>query len=362
MSKRIALFNHKGGTGKTVSAYHIGWKLTQHGHNVLLVDGDSQVNLTALALGFDRFDSYYEDEATKANNIKDAVAPVFEGKPAALEGFDCPTALNNEMLFVLPGHVDMASYEGQISLAQETMGSLSVMKNLPGALHALIGMLEDRHDIHYTLIDLNPGLGAINQNFFMASDAFIVPTNPDPFSLMAIGTLAGHLIRWNEWKQANREKFANTDYPLHPSVPAFLGTLNSRFNKHASKAAKKFDARIAKIDERVEGSFVPALEAAGMTVKDECYQKALDEGAGQLSDDNKGRYALARIPDFQGLIHTSNVSGVPIYLLNEENLKGDEIVGVVKENAIKNIESFDAIYEAIASKVELLLSDDCRKE
>lgn len=48
MSKRIAIFNHKGGTGKTISAYHIGWKLTEHGHNVLLVDGDSQVNLTAL--------------------------------------------------------------------------------------------------------------------------------------------------------------------------------------------------------------------------------------------------------------------------------------------------------------------------
>jgi cellulose biosynthesis protein BcsQ len=361
MSKRIALFNHKGGTGKTVSAYNIGWKLTQHGHNVLLVDGDSQVNLTALALGFDQFDSYYEDEATSANNIKDAVAPVFEGKPSALEGFDCPTALHNEKLFILPGHVDLASYEGQISLAQETMGSLSVMKNLPGALHALIGILEDRHNIQYTLIDLNPGLGAINQNFFMASDAFIVPTNPDPFSLMAIGSLGNHLVRWTEWKLANIEKFADADYPLHKSVPVFLGTLNSRFNKHASKAAKKFDARIAQIDERVADSFVPQLAAVGMTLKDQCYQKAFEDWVGKLSDDNKGKYALARIPDFQALIHTSNVSGLPIYLLNEEVLKADEIVGVVRENAVKNIASFDNIFEAIASKIELLASDDCRE-
>ena len=68
MPKRIALFNHKGGTGKTISAYHIGWKLTQHGKNVLLVDGDSQVNLTALSLGFDVFDSYYDNEETKTKN------------------------------------------------------------------------------------------------------------------------------------------------------------------------------------------------------------------------------------------------------------------------------------------------------
>ena len=362
MSKRIAIFNHKGGTGKTISAYHIGWKLTEHGHNVLLVDGDSQVNLTALALGFDRFDSYYEDEATKFRNIKDAVAPVFEGKPAALEAFDCPTAENNEMLFVLPGHADLAGYEGQISLAQETMGSLSVMKNLPGALHALIKMIEEHHEIEYTIIDLNPGLGAINQNFFMASDSFIVPTNPDPFSLMAVGTLASHLTRWNDWKQANLAKFTDADYPLHASVPVFLGTLNSRFNKHASKAAKKFDERIAKIDERVEKSFVPALEGASMVLKDECYQKAFDDWADKLTDDNKGKYALARIPDFQALIHTSNISNLPIFLLDEKALKEDELVGVVRDNAMKNIESFNTIYEAIASKVELLTDDDCRKD
>ncbi|MBB99241.1 MAG: chromosome partitioning protein ParA [Rhodobacteraceae bacterium] len=359
MPKRIALFNHKGGTGKTISAYHIGWKLTQHGKNVLLVDGDSQVNLTALSLGFDVFDSYYDNEETKTKNLKDAVAPIFEGKPAALEAFDCPTALNNDKLFVLPGHADLASYEGQISLAQETAGSLSVMKNLPGALHAFIELVEERHNIDYTLIDLNPGLGAINQNFFMASDAFIVPTNPDPFSLMAIGTLGSHLVRWNEWKQSNFGKFADADYPLHQSTPVFLGTLNSRFNKHASKAARKFDIRIKKIDERVEESFVPRIRNAGMTVKEECYAKAFLDWKDVLTKDNTGKYALARIPDFQGLIHTSNLSGVPIYLLDEDSLKSDEIVGVVKENAMKNIASFDNIYEAITSKIEMLLSDDC---
>ena len=362
MSKRIALFNHKGGTGKTVSAYHIGWKLTQHGHNVLLVDGDSQVNLTALSLGFDKFDTYYEDDTTKTNNIKDAVAPVFEGKPAALEGFDCPAALNNTKLYVLPGHVDLASYEGQISLAQETMGSLSVMKNLPGTLHALIAMLEDRHDIQYTLIDLNPGLGAINQNLFMASDAFIVPTNPDPFSLMAIGTLGNHLIRWNDWKRANIGKFADADYTLHSSNPVFLGTLNSRFNKHASKAAKKFDNRIKQIDRRVESYFVPLLEKGEMTVKNECYEKAFDRWANKLTNDNTGKYALARIPDFQALIHTSNFSGLPIYLLGENELRKDGIAGVVKDNALQNIKSFNEIYEAISDKIEFLMRDDCRKE
>jgi chromosome partitioning protein len=362
MSKRIAIFNHKGGTGKTVSTYNIGWKLSQHNNNVLLVDGDSQVNLTALALGFERFDDYYEDEETKYKNIKDAVSPVFDGKPASLEVFDCPTAQRNQRLFILPGHPDLAGYEAQISLAQETLGTLSVMKNLPGALHSFIKMVEKHHNIDYTLIDLNPGLGAINQNFFMGSDSFIVPTNPDPFSLMAIETLGNHLIRWNNWKQNNLRNFSDADYPLYDSTPVFLGTLNSRFNKHASKAAKKFDERINKIDSRVAKSLVPDLEKAGMTVIDECYEQAYNDFATSLPEDNRGKYALARIPDFQSLIHISTEAELPIFLLDEESLKKNVLHGSAQENAKENIDSFNKIFEAIASKVEMLTSDDCRKD
>lgn len=355
LAKRIAMFNHKGGTGKTISAYNIGWKLTELGHRVLLVDGDSQVNLTALALGFDRFDEYYEADATRLKNIKDGVAPVFEGKPAALEPFDCPTAINNDDLFVLPGHADLAAYEGQISLAQETGGSLSVLKNLPGALQSFIGMIEEAHGIDFTIIDLNPGLGAINQNFFMASDAFVVPTNPDPFSLMAIGTLGTHLVRWNEWKNANLAKFEDADYVLHKSTPKFLGTLNSRFNKHASKAARKFDERITQIDKQVSDVLLPTLESKGMTLPNDKYESAYDTWKDKLTSDNKGVHALARIPDFQALIHTANVSSMPIFKLDAKTLQADGIQGIVKDDSLKNVESFDLIYEAIATKIAVLL-------
>ena len=40
--KIITLFNHKGGVCKTTTTYHLGWKLSQKGKKVLLVDADSQ--------------------------------------------------------------------------------------------------------------------------------------------------------------------------------------------------------------------------------------------------------------------------------------------------------------------------------
>lgn len=312
-------------------------------------------------MGFENFDEYYDEDSTKLLNIKDSISPVFEGKPEVLTSFSCPHSPKNDRLFILPGHADLAVYEGQLSLAQETAGSLSVLKNLPGAIHALIDLIEKAHGIDFTIIDLNPGLGAINQNFFMLSDAFIVPTNPDPFSLMAIETLSSHLIRWNNWKKTNIDKFADADYPLYSATPIFLGTINSRFNRHASKAAKKFDERIKEIDKKVEEVLFPALDSAGMTAKAECYQEAFDAWKERLPADNVGRFALGRVPDFQSLIHTANISDVPVYGLTEDDLKADEIIGVVKEKALNNIADFDLVYEAIAKKIELICSDDCGK-
>src|SRR6266403_144548 len=46
-SRRIVLFNHKGGVGKTTLTINIAAALASLGHNVLLVDADPQCNLTS---------------------------------------------------------------------------------------------------------------------------------------------------------------------------------------------------------------------------------------------------------------------------------------------------------------------------
>ena len=89
--KKIVLFNHKGGVSKTTSTFHIGWMIAEMGHKVLLVDADPQCNLTALILG-DRFDSYYEEEATAKQNIMDGVRVAFAGVPQHIQPISCPTA------------------------------------------------------------------------------------------------------------------------------------------------------------------------------------------------------------------------------------------------------------------------------
>ena len=101
---------------------------------------------------------------------------------------------------------------------------------------------------------------------------------------------------------------------------------------------------------------LPTLSARNMTLPADRYQAAYDEWKDRLTIDNKGVHALARIPDFQALIHTATVSALPIYRLDEQALKNDGIQGIVKEDSMKNVVSFNAIYEAIASKITTLLT------
>lgn len=360
MTHRILLFNHKGGVGKTTSAYNIGWKLNQKGHRVLLVDGDSQVNLTSVALGEGFEDYYAEDSETHLNNIYDAVRPVFEGRPQPIVGFDCPNAGNNPNLYVLPGHPDLSALEGQISLAQETRGTLSVTKNLPGALHRLISILEEKHAIDYSIIDINPGLGALNQNFFMISDAFIVPTNPDPFSLMSLGTLGLEIAKWVSWKEKFGPAFLDATYPLPEGWAKFVGALHSRFNRHKSKAAGRYHERITQIDNRIEEEFVPRLAAANCLFKKEAYNRAaqiaLPEAA---TDPNKLRlYALARIPDFAQVSHIASELGKPVFCINSDDLRQLDLRGNVKTSVENNIKTFDEIFGAVCDKIKAIVDYD----
>jgi len=360
MPTRILLFNHKGGVGKTTSAYNIGWKLTQRGHRVLLVDGDSQVNLTARSLG-ERFEEYYDEASpTRNNNIYDAVRPVFEGRPTPIEAFDCPVAENGTDLFVLPGHPDLSSLEGQISLAQETRGTLSVTKNLPGVLHRLIALEEERHGIDFSIIDINPGLGALNQNFFMISDAFIVPTNPDPFSLMSLNTLGLEIERWVNWKETFGTAFKDATYPLPEGVTKFLGALHSRFNRHKSKAAGRYHERISQIDDRIETGLVPSLRMSGCLFPPEAYEAAANVRLPEAATDSDKRrlYALARVPDFAQVSHIAAEFGKPVFNLNDDDLRAADLRGNVKASVQQNIATFDAIFSAVCEKIEIISGYD----
>jgi len=310
MSKRIALFNHKGGVSKTTSVYNLGWMLSKN-NRVLIVDADPQCNLTSLILG-DDFEKYYFDDETKEQNIKDGVRVAFEGKPFPIKKVTCCSPKRAQSLFLLAGHANLSEYESSLSFALTASGSIATLQNLPGAFAELLRLTEEQYNIDYTLIDLNPSLSAINQNFFIISNGFIVPTNPDPFSIMALNTLRTILPKWYEWKMSMIDSFIEAAYPLPEGKPYFLGTIIQRFNIRRGKAAKPYKNNIDEIKDITKNQLYQSLESSSMVLPIENYKQSKIKQA--------NGFCLQEISDFQSLLPRSYEAGVPVFELTDEEL------------------------------------------
>lgn len=337
MAKRLVVFNHKGGVSKTTSAYNIGWMMAET-KRVLLVDADPQCNLTGLILR-DDFERYYLDDHTKEQNIKDGVAATFTGRPVPIHAVECFRPPRAPNLHLLAGHANLSEYDAALTFAQTSNNALATLQNLPGAFAELLRLTEERYAIDVTIIDLNPGLSAINQNLFLISDEFVIPTNPDPFSLMALDTLQIILPRWAAWKAAALPLFADSAYPLPAGSPKFAGTLIQRFNVRNGRAARPYRDNIAEIKDKVEVSVVPSLELAGMTLAPDAYA-------------DLESYCLGEIPDFQGLLPKSHDAGVPVFALRNNEIRE---TGPVLANAIEKRDMFNGQFSGIANNLLSLL-------
>lgn len=114
--KSIAIFNNKGGVGKTTYLYHIANILADAGNNVLMVDCDSQCNLTAYALEDTQIRQSWSE---RGNSIYRVIELIEKGlgdyrkrKPVSL----------SEHLYLVPGDIDLSQFEDRLG---ETWSSAS---------------------------------------------------------------------------------------------------------------------------------------------------------------------------------------------------------------------------------------------
>ena len=340
MSQRIVFFNHKGGVSKTTTAYNLGWKLAEK-DRVLLVDGDPQCNLTSLLI--EGFDSYYLDEVTRHQNIRDGVEVAFKGRPEPIKPIDCYQSPRNHNLFLIPGHQNLSEFEAALTFALTSNNAIATLENLPGAFHAFILKVEEKYSIDYTIIDLNPGLSSINQNLVLASDYIIIPTNPDPFSVMAIDTLCNILPRWSAWLSQSGSLFSNSSYPFDKDPPKLLGSVVQRFNVRKGKAARPYRDNIQEIKQKITRDLKPALSRFSMILPDLVYGESFIENG----------LCLAEVPDFQGLLPKSLSAGAPVFALKPEEIKE---TGTVLEGMLIKRDQFNDFFDDLAANVKRLIS------
>ncbi len=157
MSKIIAFANHKGGVGKTTSVASLGAALARRGKRTLIVDLDSQQNLT--------FSFLQEDE------VEGSVYEAFTGKG------EFPIVHLRECLDLAPSSLEMglADIELSTKLARE------------GILRRLLQPLADKYE--YILLDCPPSLGIVTTNALAAAQAVYIPLTAEALPLKGMRML-----------------------------------------------------------------------------------------------------------------------------------------------------------------------------
>ncbi len=363
MAKQIALFNHKGGVGKTTTTFNLGWMLANKGKKVIIVDCDPQCNLTGMVLGFKdakRFASMYGSNGV--TNIREGLAPAFESRPAPIEAVNCESIDGQSNMHLLPGHIGLAEYEVPLGIAQELSGSLVTLQNLPGSLHYLFSKTADKYNADFILVDMSPSLGPINQNLLTTSDYFIVPMFPDYFSAMATESLASILPKWSAWAKQGKKSPTLRDaiYPFPDKHPKFLGTIIQNYRIKWKAPAKAFQEWIEEIKRGVEERIIPILRENDMLLPDELYMEARPDEAVQMHVnffspgsvyDSFISQPLIQLSDFNSLIALSQKHKAPIFDLSDDQIGQS---GVVLANTKASMQRFRDLFTELAERIIML--------
>lgn len=373
MVQLISMFNHKGGVSKTTTVFNLAWTLAQTGKTVIMVDADPQCNLTGVTLGLN---PVWPSEALKADpeeidapskvfaesqkrseefwrklepaTLYAALKPAFESEPKLLEAVKCTKVENCPRLFLLPGSLRLGEYDVTLSIASELSSSLLSFKNVPGAIYYLLQKTAEEMQADYVIIDMNPSLGALNQNIVCISDFLIVPTAPDYFSLMALRSLAQILPRWSAWaaRASQNEILRNATYSFPEPRLKLLGTVIQRYRLYKSPTEDNpygtptgpFQEWIQRIEDEVSTGFVPALTTAGLMLPEDVYQRAGIPNS----------MVLAKIQEFNSLLPKSQEHMVPVFELTDAQLGQ---AGVVLEGSHRQISSLRTIFDDFAHRV-----------
>jgi cellulose biosynthesis protein BcsQ len=322
--KSIAVFNNKGGVGKTTLLCNLAAHLALRGnHKVLVVDADPQCNATQNLFPDEVVDGIYEDNEFTVDTV---IRPLVQGK-----GFSNDLTPRRSDSF----GVDVIAGDPRLALTEDLLATdwvQAVGGNTRGLRTSFVfsNLLEKCQEYDLVLFDMGPSLGAINRAVLLSTDFFILPMSIDIFSLRAMENISSSVSKWKRQLESGLDQNHELE-ELEISDPRwdlkFAGYVSQQYTakRDASgnrRPVKAYEELMLRIPVAIEKNFVDAEQPDGLTATD---------------------YDLGTIPNLHSLIPMSQSSRKPIF-----ELKGSD--GVVGAH-FQKVKEYEAIIAEISSSL-----------
>lgn len=212
--KIVSLFNNKGGVGKSTLAFHLGHALSEMGNNVLFLDLDPQCNLTICCMYEEDLHKIWQEEdnyiddfeksyiankelANKTRSIHFLLKPAEDGV-SELENLPQVFRVRPN-LDLIPGRLSIHKYENKIAerWSGAYQGDNLAIRTITN-IRSICSKYTEQNSYDYIIMDTSPSLGILNKVIISTVDGFVVPAQPDMFSLYGIRNIGSSLENWQK--------------------------------------------------------------------------------------------------------------------------------------------------------------------
>lgn len=327
-SKRIVIYNHKGGVGKTTLTINIAYALASLGKRVLLVDSDPQCNITSYLIDDITLDNLLDNsDGDDGETIWSSLKPIVEAE-GGLKKIE--PIKHGKRLFLLPGDVRLSEFEEALNdfwrecLQRRLRGFRGVT-----ALSALVNQTCENHNIDYVFFDCEPNIGPLNKAILLDCDHFIVPAACDQFSVRALKTLGHTLLGWiKDWETA--ASFAPDGIYLLPGKPKFLGYIPQRFRVYRGLPSSSYSPYFSRIEKSISSEIVSGFRKE-------------DPG---LASRSMRDLRIGEIKDLGQLANAGQSQGLPIWEVTEGTPDQRTVARELFETIANNIIGLTSVAEA----------------
>jgi cellulose biosynthesis protein BcsQ len=324
----IALFNNKGGVGKTSLSYHLAWMFVDLGLRVLAVDLDPQANLTSSFLDEEALEGLWEQERDRPT-VFGAVEPLLTGVG------DIAAPRLHEVaptLRLIPGDLTLSAFEDELSQQwpQAADGKERAFRVL-SAFWRLIRRAGQEWPHDLVLLDVGPNLGAINRTALIASDYIILPLAPDIYSIQGMRNLGPTVRTWKaQWGDRVAKRPASTELPLPTAGIEAIGYVVISHSVRLDRPVRAYDKWIARIPQEYRRHVLGLQES---------------EAVAAAQDAN----CLSMLRHYRSLMPLSQEARKPIFHLRP----ADGALGAHQNAAQSAGRDFELLARRIAERIKL---------